>query len=65
MRNHGRDQCGVRTHDPEDARQTPYPVGHRSPLLTLFVIFLRNDQNQTFKLKYSFNVKQSALFNIK
>ena len=25
MRNHGRDPCGVRTHDPEIVRQTPYP----------------------------------------
>ena len=24
MRNHGRDPCGVQTHDPEVARQTPY-----------------------------------------
>ena len=27
MRNHGRDLCEVRTHDPEDARETPYPLG--------------------------------------
>ena len=31
MRNHGRDPCGVQTHDPEVVRQTPYPLGHRSP----------------------------------
>ena len=31
MRSDGRDQCGVRNHDLEDARQTPYPLDHRSP----------------------------------
>ena len=31
MRNHGRDPCGLQTHDPEVAKQTPYPLGHRSP----------------------------------
>ena len=31
MRNHGRDPCGVRTHDPEVARRTPYPLGDFSP----------------------------------
>ena len=31
MRNHDRNPCGVRTHDPEVAKQTPYPLGHRSP----------------------------------
>ena len=33
MRNHGRDPCGVRTHDPEVAKQIPYPLGDRSPSL--------------------------------
>ena len=33
MRNHGRDPCGVRTQDPEVARQTPYPLGRRSPCI--------------------------------
>ena len=31
MRNHGRDPCEVRTHDPKVARETPYTLGHRSP----------------------------------
>ena len=31
MRNRGRDPCGVRTHDPEVAKQTPYQLGHRTP----------------------------------
>ena len=26
MRNHGRDTCGVRTHDSKVARQTSYPL---------------------------------------
>ena len=30
MKNHGRVLCGVRTHDPEVARQTPDPLGYRS-----------------------------------
>ena len=29
MRNHVCDSCGIRTHDPEVARQTAYPLGHR------------------------------------
>ena len=33
MRNHGRDPCRVRTHDPEVARQTPYPLGNCSLIL--------------------------------
>ena len=32
MKNHGCDPCRVWTHDPEVARQTPYPLGHRSQL---------------------------------
>ena len=52
MRNHGCDPCGVRTHDPEFARQTPYLLGHHSPLtmilemklhaLLIFCIYLHN-----------------------
>ena len=30
MRKHGCNSCGVRTYDPEVARQTPYPLGHHS-----------------------------------
>ena len=30
-RNHGRDTCGVQTHNPKVVRQTPYPLGQRSP----------------------------------
>ena len=32
MRNHVRDPHEVRAHDPEVARHTPYPLGHRSPM---------------------------------
>ena len=31
MRNHGREPCGVPTHDPKVAKQTLYPLGHRTP----------------------------------
>ena len=29
MRNHDREPCGDRSHEPEVARQTPYPLGYR------------------------------------
>ena len=35
---YGRDPCGVRTDDAEVARQTPYPLGHRSPQWFLSII---------------------------
>ena len=31
MKNHGREPCGVRTHDPKVARQKSYPFRHRFP----------------------------------
>ena len=49
MRDHGRGQCGARTHDPEFARQAPYPIVHRSPLLPS-----ENHNNWPGRVKYRF-----------
>ena len=40
MKNHGRDPCEVRTHDPEVARQTHYPLGYRSPIFCIVSVNL-------------------------
>ena len=60
MRNHGRDPCGVRTQDPEVARQIPYPLGHRSPYIDvtthIFPVFL------SFFLSFFLHVVHFFLF---
>ena len=44
LRNHGRDSCGVRTNDPQVARQTPYPLGHRLSLPKIQQSFTQPDR---------------------
>ena len=69
MRNHGREPCGVRIHDPEIARQTAYPLGHHSPHDFANKDFLskRKERTATIYQKYNISIEKNLLtfFSVK